>query len=387
MSLSDDDAGYIGDWERIAGEIWKGTFKGPIDPKMVKWLATKLSDAVIEGMGKPYEELEFNSPQKDMADHLLTNAYQFSVAKNRTDMEFLTQKLVDPETNKIRTWPEYKKIVSAVMDDSNKNKFRTEYNFAVAAAQNASRWSTFEKEANLKYLTANDGRVRDSHRVLHGLIYPKQDSFWNSHYPPNGWGCRCYAIETMEKVTSPDKSVPHVDIPAMFRVNLAKEKLMFPKDHVYYKGGDSTIAAIVTHAEDVGARDFAKTWSKNNIPKGKPLIIPVEGIEQFSELTMSRKDINIITGHYFPGSATAYRSLSNLNQVLKNAEYLGQKKDAEIINEKGKKVQKHPGVSLWHYYKVLINKIPRYYQVKHNSSGEFRLHCITSILDEDGLEK
>lgn len=36
-----------------------------------------------------------------------------------------------------------------------------------------------------------------NHRVEHqqwdGLALPKDDPFWNTHFPPNGWGCRCYA--------------------------------------------------------------------------------------------------------------------------------------------------------------------------------------------------
>lgn len=36
-----------------------------------------------------------------------------------------------------------------------------------------------------------DNRVRDSHKAFHGLILPKEHSFWRNNYPPNGWGCRC----------------------------------------------------------------------------------------------------------------------------------------------------------------------------------------------------
>jgi hypothetical protein len=43
----------------------------------------------------------------------------------------------------------------------------------------------------LQYRTAGDARVRPQHRQWNGLIYPLSDSFWQTHYPPNGWGCRC----------------------------------------------------------------------------------------------------------------------------------------------------------------------------------------------------
>jgi SPP1 gp7 family putative phage head morphogenesis protein len=41
------------------------------------------------------------------------------------------------------------------------------------------------------YRTAGDARVRPQHRQWDGLTYPSGDSFWDTHFPPNGWGCRC----------------------------------------------------------------------------------------------------------------------------------------------------------------------------------------------------
>ena len=33
---------------------------------------------------------------------------------------------------------------------------------------------------------------RIAHEELDGLCLPTDHSFWNTHYPPNGWGCQCY---------------------------------------------------------------------------------------------------------------------------------------------------------------------------------------------------
>ena len=45
-----------------------------------------------------------------------------------------------------------------------------------------------------KYVTVGDDRVRDRHIALEGTVLPKTDPFWQTHYPPNGWACRCQAI-------------------------------------------------------------------------------------------------------------------------------------------------------------------------------------------------
>ena len=36
-----------------------------------------------------------------------------------------------------------------------------------------------------------DKRVRPSHAILHGKVYPADHDFWASNYPPNGFRCRC----------------------------------------------------------------------------------------------------------------------------------------------------------------------------------------------------
>lgn len=46
----------------------------------------------------------------------------------------------------------------------------------------------------LRYVAVLDYKVRPSHRVHHGIILPKDDPWWDTNYPPNGWNCRCRAM-------------------------------------------------------------------------------------------------------------------------------------------------------------------------------------------------
>nr|WP_211437311.1 phage minor head protein [Campylobacter sp. RM16191] len=67
------------------------------------------------------------------------------------------------------------------------------YNTNMRVAYSASRYETqMDSDAEyFRYVAVIDGRTRAEHRALHGLILPKNHKFWDTHYPPNAWNCRC----------------------------------------------------------------------------------------------------------------------------------------------------------------------------------------------------
>jgi len=72
---------------------------------------------------------------------------------------------------------------------------RTNFNTAVNNAHLAGQWVSIEKDKQdypyLRYLAILDDRTRDEHFALHGIVRHVDDEFWDTHYPPNGWNCRC----------------------------------------------------------------------------------------------------------------------------------------------------------------------------------------------------
>ena len=42
-----------------------------------------------------------------------------------------------------------------------------------------------------RYVTMDDGEVRDSHRKMHNKVFRRDDKIWDIWWPPNGFRCRC----------------------------------------------------------------------------------------------------------------------------------------------------------------------------------------------------
>lgn len=80
------------------------------------------------------------------------------------------------------------------------NPQRLELIFDVNTRQSyaAGRWARIERTKDrfplIMYRTMRDERVRASHKPWDGLALPAGHSFWQTHYPPNGWRCRCTAF-------------------------------------------------------------------------------------------------------------------------------------------------------------------------------------------------
>lgn len=71
------------------------------------------------------------------------------------------------------------------------------------SAYAAGRWQQLQRVKTrrpyLIYMTVDDSRVRDEHQKWHLKVYHIDDPFWKTHYPPNGWMCRCYVRSASQK--------------------------------------------------------------------------------------------------------------------------------------------------------------------------------------------
>ena len=74
-------------------------------------------------------------------------------------------------------------------------RLRTIFDANIRTAYARGRWKAVERVAEarpwLRYVGVLDGRIRPLHRTWHGTVLRWDDPWWNTHYPPNGWRCRC----------------------------------------------------------------------------------------------------------------------------------------------------------------------------------------------------
>jgi SPP1 gp7 family putative phage head morphogenesis protein len=88
------------------------------------------------------------------------------------------------------------------------------------SAYGVGRRKGMEESADLlpfwEYSAVNDDRTRLTHRALDGLIYPANHEFWNTHYPPWGFNCRCTVIARLDMPEDYNHKKPNPDTTLAF---------------------------------------------------------------------------------------------------------------------------------------------------------------------------
>lgn len=198
-----------------------------------------------------------------MAERLANDVFIFSGLKTHAQL-FEAYGMLTDENGKVKTFEKFQKDIKTLNDTYNGSYLESEYQFAKASSQQAGKWAKIEQTGdryNLQYRTAQDDRVRPAHQLMANITLPPTDQFWNSYYPPNGWRCRCVAVqvrkkdyETSDSETANkagDKATTQIGKDgknklAIFRFNPGKEGVVFPPGHPYRKvvGAKKAIKAI-----------------------------------------------------------------------------------------------------------------------------------------------
>lgn len=238
--------------------------------KVVEWLHKKKkfnAEMLSEKEPRSLIEETFNVLQKPLKDlsvkqeippeltaALDENVFVFSGFKTYHELKEASMLLKDDDGG-FKPFDRFRRDVEAIDSTYNKNYLAAEYEFAVASSQMAVRWKDLEKDGDrydLQYRTAGDDRVRPEHAALNGITLPPSDKFWDEYYPPNGWRCRCTAVQVRrgkypesdsdEAVKAGEKATTQIGKDGtnkgkIFRFNPGKQEKIFPPKHPYLPKG------------------------------------------------------------------------------------------------------------------------------------------------------
>ena len=188
---------------------------------------------------------------------LQNDTFIFSGLKTHAQLLEASSMLLDQD-GKVKGFDAFANDFNKINEKYNQNYLEAEYEFAVSSSQMASNWAALDPDGRyyLQYRTANDDRVRESHRVLQDVTLPPDDTFWLSYYPPNGWRCRCTAVEVLKNkypVSDSQKSIEKGEKATsqigkdgknkleIFRFNPGAEQKVFPPKHPYNKVKDAEV--------------------------------------------------------------------------------------------------------------------------------------------------
>ena len=125
--------------------------------------------------------------------------------------------LVNKSLEEGSTFQDFKKQVEAegieLSEHHLANVYRTNMQNAYAHGRWQQQQRNKETRSYLKYTAINDSRTRPTHLALDGIIRHIDDPFWLTHYPPNGYQCRCSILAITEKQAlrqgiTPDDKLP-----------------------------------------------------------------------------------------------------------------------------------------------------------------------------------
>lgn len=222
-----------------------GMLAEPEGRRLINDIYDTFRQAVDEGIAD-------NDIPESMARKLDRDTFMFSGFKAHHELSEVGLALRDRD-GKVKGYDAFEHDVLKIHNTYNQNYLKSEYGFAVASSQMAAKWQDVEAgrgRYDLQYRTAGDDRVREEHAAMHGITLPSDDPFWDKYYPPNGWRCRCTAVEvnkgkfpvsdSKEAERIGDKATTHLDRfgnnkDKIFRFNPGKEGKVFPPKHPYGK--------------------------------------------------------------------------------------------------------------------------------------------------------
>ena len=330
-----------------------------------------LMNATHDVLAEELGHLERNIPDA-MARALDENIFLFSGFKTYHEMNDASRLLKD-EDGGFKSFDRFLQDVQAIDASYNQNWLYAEYNFATASTQMAAKWADIERdgdEYDLQYRTALDGLVRPEHAALEGITLPPSDKFWNEYYPPNGWNCRCTAVQVLrdkyprsdsdQACAAGERATTQIgkngeNKAAMFRFNSGKDGKVFPAKHPYFKAPANakkavskaaataastqsnpyqlkakTVAEVEKEiAQNLGVTCNFKGFTKNDLPQIQDIYSSVAThIDKYPALKKHINFVGSMQGRREVYAEWRYNELKRMNPTVDDA-YLRKKAKAD----------------------------------------------------------
>lgn len=119
--------------------------------------------------------------------------------------------MTDPLTGEVRT-----------VELGSPRRLRVIFETNMQTSYAAGHWAQIQQTKNdapfLMYDAVDDGNTRPEHAAWDGLVLRADDTWWQTHYPPNDWGCRCSVIQlSAEQAGAMGKAEPDTAPPLQMR--------------------------------------------------------------------------------------------------------------------------------------------------------------------------
>lgn len=333
--------------------------------------------------------------------------YVFSGYKTFHELNEAFPSLLDSDGNR-KPFERFLNDVQKVNQSYNRWYLQAEYNFAVASAGMAARWKDFERNGDdylLQYRTVGDKRVREAHRLMHGITLPASSRFWDWYFPPNGWNCRCTVVQVRrgKYPESDEHDAMNLGSQAtagrhqeMMRFNPGKQMACFPAYNPYtisrckdceQQPGKLTLARIPDNElcaackvirEMVKARESlqeqrkaVREWAKENLA-GKTVL--VQGVPNPVEFTMNGIKETLNQPHKYVRAKN--EALRDIVELLKGGEHV-----LEKVDDKG-----NPMVNKYHYIRIGIAGEPSFAVIRELMDGKCQFYSIVEKLKKKGSD-
>ncbi len=158
------------------------------------WRDTSVEEHLVSFSAAKVATLDVARALKEGVDRTIAEGITFETFAGELEPKLVSlgwwgkQPMLDPKTG-----------VTEIVQTGSVRRLRTIFDTNLRMSYSRGRWERMQRQARtrpyLRYVAVLDARTRPDHLRWHGTVLPIDHPFWETHYPPCGWFCRCTVIQ------------------------------------------------------------------------------------------------------------------------------------------------------------------------------------------------